>query len=102
MRKTARLKLEYLNLLESNMNLVEMINHCDSMYQAELNATIGLYNVVSIRDEQIINLTNQRNLEREKYQLADQRVAKHIIQKFIWMGATITAVVLLTFSLIFN
>lgn len=98
-RTLARVKLEFINLFEENKNLHQIIIWCDSI-DATQKTIIKEKNVLlNIKDDKIRNLQNQNEQEIAKYSLANDQIKKERKNKYIFMGTTIGAVILLTISL---
>lgn len=91
MRKTARLKLEYLSLLEENKSIHQMLGWCDSVRTTHMNVVIQLDDILSIKEEKIRNLQAQYNLAEGKYDLANTQLKKEKRKKGFFIGTTITA-----------
>ncbi len=92
MRKTARLKLEYLSLLEENKSIQQMLEWCDSIRVTHMDVITQLDDILGIKEEKIYNLQTQYNLAEGKYELANNQITIERRQKIIFMGATITAI----------
>ena len=100
MRKTARLKLEYINLLEDNKSLGEMMNWCDSVMGTQTVVIEGLDRFIVIQDEQNSNLKSQIVQHVAKYALADDEIRRQMMLKWIFVGTTILMAWFLTLSLL--
>ena len=92
MRKTARLKLEYLSLLEENKSIQQMLEWCDSVRVTHMDVIAQLDDILGIKEAKIRNLMTQYNLAEDKYNLANNQITIERRQKFIFMGATALAV----------
>lgn len=99
MRKTAQLKLEYINLYEDHVSLMGIMEWCDSVQSAQGSVIIQLDGLLEIKENQISNLKSQIILEQDKFGLADSQIKRERRLKFIFIGTTVLMVGFLTLSL---
>ena len=100
MRKTARLKLEYIHLDSMNMTLTQALMHCDSVRSSQQTVIVFLDDLIIVNQEQLINQKEQIQVQREKYALAYGMVKKEKKLKWIFVGTTGFALALLALSLL--
>lgn len=102
MRKTARLKLEYISLLEENKSIHEMLEWCDSVRVGHMNVIIQLDDILAISQAKVRNLMTQYDLAEGKYELANDQITIERKQKFLFMGATAVAITVVIVVIVKN
>ena len=96
----ARVKLEYIHLDSLNMSLVEALNHCDSVKDAQRNVIIQLDDLLGIKEDQIENLKQQNVQHEYKYVLSAGVAKKERKLKWIFLGSTVVMAGFLALSLL--
>ena len=94
------MKLEYIHLDSLNMSLVEALNHCDSVKDAQRNVIIQLDDLLGIKEDQIENLKQQNVQYEYKYVLSAGAIKKERKLKWIFLGSTVVMAGFLTLSLL--
>jgi len=100
MRKTARLKLEYIHLDSMNMTLTQALAQCDSVQDVQVDVIIRLDDLLGIKEDKIVNLKLQNQMGLEMYDMADHAIKREKKLKWIFVGTTVLMAGFLTLSLL--
>jgi hypothetical protein len=79
MRKTARLKLEYIHLDSLCMTLTQALAECDSVVESQGDVITKIGALLMIKEDQILNLKGQYKMADEKYKLANKQITHGLL-----------------------
>ena len=96
----ARVKLAYENVLEQNKTLWEMKQWSDSVKATQMNVIVQLDDLLTIKEDQIVNLKLQNQMGSEMYDLANREIKREKKVKWVFVGISFGLAGLLTLSLL--
>jgi hypothetical protein len=100
MRKTARLKLEYIHLDSLCMTLTQALAECDSVVESQGDVITKIGALLMIKEDQILNLKGQYKMADEKYKLANKQITHGNKMMWLFVFTTVLMMGFLALSLL--